>query len=195
MPEKSPAHPRMRGAMNLLQRIAEYHDPGSTFDDDGNWDGDERWAFGMESPTAVTRVFANTAGVDAGGTWWFQISTGVGFEVRDIPAAMRWANDRNGESVIGTTYVSIAHHGQFCVLIWEHLIWSGLLAGLGGPAGGVVTDWMARVYREVRTKSEGLRSSAAAGPRRRAVPVGSAGTRLDPRKLPLRGRSGCSDAP
>ena len=156
MQVKSPEYPAMRNAMSLMQRIADDHYPGSTFDDDGNWEGGETWAFGMESPNGLTRVTATTRGVGAGDTWWLRVSTGVGFEVRDIPAAMRWVNDRNGESVIGTSYVSIAHHGQFCALIWEHLIWSGLLAGLGGPADEVVMRWMGRVVHEARWVSEEL---------------------------------------
>lgn len=137
-----PRVPLVRRAMGLASAIVDHHYPGARFQDERSYD-ELRPCFGVNTPQGCLRVFSSLQGVAPGNSWWMRLNTAVGLEIPDIKEAMRWTNERNTQILMGRYYVSVAHHGNGCAVIWEHLLYSGLLESLGGQADRPVVDYVA----------------------------------------------------
>lgn len=81
--------------------------------------------------------------------WSLQFTASVAVDVADVNAAANWVNQRNRNSAVGKYYYTLAADGSLCAVLWEYMLWSGLLIGLlaDGPQGPRV-QWLLHLLRE-----------------------------------------------
>ena len=127
--------------MVVLGQMVDHHYPGSRFADSRSF-GATKQSFGMQTQQGCVRVLSSLEGMNPGEPWWVRITGGIGFEIPDVRGALEWSNDRNGEITVGRYQVSVAHHGEYCAVLWEHMVWSPFFDELSRPGRPLTINYL-----------------------------------------------------
>lgn len=111
--------------------------------------------FGISPGRGLTMVMGDVTGMKPT-QWSLQFASAIAVDVANIGAAANWVNERNRNTAIGKYYYALSGDGSLCAVLWECLVWSGLLLDLfaDGPKGPRV-QWLLHLLGEcAHTASE-----------------------------------------
>jgi hypothetical protein len=115
----TPEHP-----VELMRSWTDAEFPGCALDVDTLDGRSGAWGFMVEFGGGLTLVVANTANFPPD-QWSLQITSGLAIDIPDADACLRWANEKNRQTMIGKYYSAVSQSTGLGAVVYENMLWGG----------------------------------------------------------------------